>query len=44
MSEKSVIECSKCGTTSENKPVLSFVFNGETHWVCVKCLPSLIHG
>jgi hypothetical protein len=44
MSEKLIQECSKCGTTSEHKPVISFVFNGQTYWVCVHCLPALIHG
>jgi len=44
MTEKLVHECSKCGATSEQTPVISFVYNGQVHWICVHCLPALIHG
>ncbi|MDA8443393.1 MAG: hypothetical protein M0Z55_13650 [Peptococcaceae bacterium] len=44
MSEKVKYECSKCGTTSDETAMMSFVFKGQTYWVCVHCLPALIHG
>ncbi len=39
-----VLSCHKCGTKETEKPLLACRVNGEGVWVCVKCLPRLIHG
>ena len=38
------LECANCGTTSELTPVLTYVHQGEEKHICMRCLPSLIHG
>ncbi|MCL5266456.1 MAG: hypothetical protein M1343_14900 [Chloroflexi bacterium] len=42
--EKQVHQCTRCGITSKDRVLLSAEFNGEERWVCVACLPYLIHG
>ena len=37
-------KCLNCGVTSEEVILLSCEFKGERLFVCVKCLPVLIHG
>ncbi len=37
-------KCIECGATSDQKVLLSCVREGEDAWVCVHCLPILIHG
>ena len=46
MTEQSSQEqkCIECGATSDQKVLLSCVKDGEDTWVCVHCLPILIHG
>ena len=41
--DPSAIFCKSCGTGDEI-PMLPLRFKGESIWVCVKCLPSYIHG
>ncbi len=36
--------CILCGVKSEERILLSGVDQGKEVWVCVQCLPSLIHG
>ncbi len=36
--------CKVCQATSEERVVLCGEYRGETIWVCVRCLPMLIHG
>ena len=36
--------CKECGTTSEERALLHCEIKGEEEWVCVGCLPRLIHG
>jgi len=36
--------CFKCGTTEDQKPLLPVRTEGKSTWVCVHCLPALIHG
>ncbi|MCL4472852.1 MAG: hypothetical protein M1455_02765 [Actinobacteria bacterium] len=37
-------KCQECGATSDQKVLLACVSNNEGSWVCVHCLPMLIHG
>lgn len=40
----SAIECVLCGTPEGERPMLPCRWKGESVWVCVRCLPPLIHG
>ncbi|MFQ6050795.1 MAG: hypothetical protein ACE5K4_03805 [Candidatus Hydrothermarchaeota archaeon] len=40
----SMNKCLNCGNTSEEIPLIKCEVKGEQKWVCVKCLPVLIHG
>lgn len=37
-------KCQECGATSDQKVLLSCVSDNQQSWVCVNCLPMLIHG
>jgi hypothetical protein len=37
-------KCAMCGTDESQSVLLSARKNGELFWVCVRCLPVLIHG
>lgn len=37
-------ECFMCQSSSEDRVLLSCEEKGEEKWVCVRCLPPLIHG
>jgi hypothetical protein len=37
-------KCLNCGATSEDAVLLQCENKGKTDWVCVRCLPILIHG
>lgn len=36
--------CVICHATSDERVVLSGEHKGQPAWVCVRCLPMLIHG
>ncbi len=36
--------CLNCGTTSDQAVLLKCENKGKPEWVCVRCLPVLIHG
>ena len=36
--------CSVCNATSDDRVLLKGEQKGEKAWVCVRCLPMLIHG
>ena len=36
--------CFNCGRSEMDGPLLPVRTEGESTWVCVKCLPQLIHG
>lgn len=36
--------CLECGVTSEHRVLLACENQGQPDWVCVRCLPILIHG
>jgi len=36
--------CHWCGTADTERPLLPTRFKGNSVWVCVRCLPPLIHG
>lgn len=44
MSEETTAKCLECGATSDQKVLLSCVKDDSPTWVCVHCLPILIHG
>lgn len=37
-------KCLNCGATSEEKVLLPCEHKGQELYVCVRCLPALIHG
>lgn len=37
-------KCMECGSTSDGKVLIQCIKDGEEDWVCVHCLPILIHG
>jgi len=37
-------ECFVCHSSGEDRVLLSCEYQGESRWVCVRCLPPLIHG
>lgn len=39
-----LMSCSDCGVSEMERPLLPVKSKGESEWVCVKCLPKLIHG
>ncbi|MCL6105772.1 MAG: hypothetical protein M1309_00230 [Actinobacteria bacterium] len=36
--------CMQCGATSNDNVLIQCLKNGDEDWVCVSCLPILIHG
>jgi hypothetical protein len=42
--EKIYHQCARCGTTSKERPLLPTEMDGDNSWICVSCLPYLIHG
>lgn len=44
MTDQQKAKCLECGATSDQKVLLSCIKEGEETWVCVHCLPILIHG
>lgn len=36
--------CIFCGNTDDERPIIEFFHKGEKKYVCVGCLPMLIHG
>ncbi len=39
-----LMSCSLCKVSEMDQPLLPMKSKGESEWVCVKCLPRLIHG
>ncbi|MBI4321830.1 MAG: hypothetical protein HY675_25330 [Chloroflexi bacterium] len=37
-------QCMRCGATSDQRVLLSGELKGDIVWICVTCLPYLIHG
>lgn len=37
-------KCYRCGRSEEMVPLLPCRYEGESLWVCTRCLPVLIHG
>ena len=42
--EQQAPQCSLCGKTSQEIPLLRGEQKGQPMWVCMHCLPMLIHG
>lgn len=43
-SEKNKNKCFLCNETSDSRVLLKCEDEGNEKWVCVACLPPLIHG
>lgn len=43
-SEVKTPKCLKCGSTSNENFLIHCLKDDEDMWVCVSCLPILIHG
>lgn len=37
-------QCFRCGRNEDEIPVLPCRKEGESVWICTRCLPALIHG
>jgi hypothetical protein len=35
--------CLKCGTSEQERPLLTIKFQGQELFLCPQCLPTLIH-
>ena len=44
MAEEESPKCLECGSTSDQAVLLTCLKDNEQKWVCVRCLPILIHG
>ncbi len=42
--EKGTHLCLRCGITSSDRALITVEFHGDESWICVGCLPFLIHG
>ena len=40
----SEISCERCGAGEHQAPLMACRTEGKSVWVCVRCLPALIHG
>ena len=38
------VQCMRCGATEHVAPLMPVRTDGRSTWVCVRCLPGLIHG
>ena len=38
------LHCELCGRSEDDAPLIAVRDQGASRWVCVKCLPALIHG
>jgi len=36
--------CFRCTASEEKAPLIPFRYQGRSQWVCMQCLPALIHG
>lgn len=41
---KNKVSCAFCSSTDSERPIIEYVYKGEKRYVCVRCLPMLIHG
>lgn len=39
-----IMKCSLCAITENERPLLPIKSKGESNWVCVRCIPKLIHA
>ena len=37
-------KCMNCGRSEDDAVLFPARYKGDSTWVCVKCLPQLIHG
>lgn len=42
--EPSENKCISCGRTDREVALIPIRYQGQDKWICVKCLPTLIHG
>ena len=36
--------CLRCATGEDQAPLVPIRYQGQSLWICTRCLPSLIHG
>ncbi len=36
--------CFHCAAGEDKAPLIPFRYQGQSQWVCTRCLPALIHG
>ena len=42
--KKQELVCLNCSTPESETPLLHLRYNGEEHWICSQCLPTLFHA
>ncbi|HCJ09539.1 MAG TPA: ferredoxin [Clostridiales bacterium] len=42
--DPAAVHCFNCGADDADRPLLPVRRHGRSEWVCVRCLPGLIHG
>lgn len=42
--DHATMKCYLCGASEHDRPLLAVKTKGESDWVCVRCIPRLIHG
>ena len=42
--DSEVRRCFNCGADSSDRVIIPSEHQGKDGWVCVRCLPSFIHG
>jgi hypothetical protein len=35
--------CLNCGTSDQERPLITLIFQGQEIYICPQCLPTLIH-
>ena len=38
-----VSTCLNCGTSEQQRPLLTLKFQGKEHYLCPQCMPIMIH-
>lgn len=43
MSEAESLICVNCQRGESTSPLVKWRYQGQEHWICVQCMPRLIH-
>lgn len=44
LDQLAIVKCARCGTSEMDRVLIPFRHKQDSQWVCVRCLPALIHG